>query len=41
MDYYWAENPPKEFQQMVFRRQLELALELSLIHIYMRLPKIP
>ena len=21
LDYYWAENPPKEFQQMVFRRQ--------------------
>ena len=30
LDYYWAENPPKEFQQMVFRRQLELALELEL-----------
>ena len=30
LDYYWAENPPKEFQQMVFRRQLELALELDL-----------
>ena len=30
LDYYWAENPPKEFQQMVFRRQLELALELAL-----------
>ena len=28
LDYYWAENPPKEFQQMVFRRQLELALLL-------------
>ena len=25
LDYYWAENPPKEFQQQVFRRQLELA----------------
>ena len=30
LDYYWAENPPKEFQQTVFRRQLELALELDL-----------
>ena len=30
LDYYWAENPPKEFQQMVFRRQLELALALDL-----------
>ena len=30
LDYYWAENPPKEFQQMVFRRQLELAVELEL-----------
>ena len=30
LDYYWAENPPKKFQQRVFRRQLELALELDL-----------
>ena len=30
LDYYWAENPPREFQQSVFRRQLELALELDL-----------
>ena len=30
LDYYWAENPPKEFQQQVFRRQLELARELGL-----------
>lgn len=30
LDYYWAENPPKEFQQTVFRRQIELALELDL-----------
>jgi TatD DNase family protein len=30
LDYYWAENPPKEFQQAVFRRQLELAMELDL-----------
>ena len=28
LDYYWAENPPREFQQEVFRRQLELAREL-------------
>ena len=30
LDYYWAENPPREFQQQVFRAQLELALELDL-----------
>ena len=30
LDYYWAENPPREFQQRVFRRQLELALALDL-----------
>jgi TatD DNase family protein len=30
LDYYWAENPPRDFQQMVFRRQLELAIELDL-----------
>ena len=30
LDYYWAENPPKEFQQLVFRRQLQMALELDL-----------
>ncbi len=30
LDYYWAENPPKEFQQAVFRQQLRLALELDL-----------
>ena len=30
LDYYWEENPPREFQQQVFRRQLELALALDL-----------
>ncbi|MBE6995276.1 MAG: TatD family deoxyribonuclease [Ruminococcaceae bacterium] len=30
LDYYWEDNPPREFQQQVFRRQLELALELDL-----------
>ena len=30
LDYYWAENPPKEFQQQVFRRQLDMAAELDL-----------
>ena len=30
LDYYWAENPPREFQQQVFRRQIDLALELDL-----------
>ena len=30
LDYYWKENPPKEFQQMVFHRQMELAQELRL-----------
>lgn len=30
LDYYWKENPPKEFQQGVFRRQIELAIELGL-----------
>jgi TatD DNase family protein len=30
LDYYWAENPPRDFQQLVFRRQLELALALDL-----------
>ena len=30
LDYYWAENPPRAFQQDVFRRQLALALELDL-----------
>ena len=30
LDYYWESNPPKEFQQEVFHRQIELALELDL-----------
>ena len=30
LDYYWKENPPKEFQEQVFRRQIDLALELDL-----------
>ena len=30
LDYYWAENPPKELQQEVLRRQMALAEELSL-----------
>ena len=30
LDYYWKENPPREFQQQVFRKQMELARELNL-----------
>ena len=30
LDYDWAENPPRDFQQMVFRKQLALAEELDL-----------
>lgn len=30
LDYYWKDNPPREFQQAVFRKQIELALELNL-----------
>ena len=30
LDYYWEDNPPREFQQEVLRRQIELALELDL-----------
>ena len=29
LDYYWEENPPRDFQQMVFRKQLALAAELD------------
>ncbi|MGM9573469.1 MAG: TatD family hydrolase [Hominicoprocola sp.] len=30
LDYYWEQNPPKAFQQAVFRTQLALARELDL-----------
>ena len=30
LDYYWKDNAPKEFQELVFRRQIELARELDL-----------
>ena len=30
LDYYWKENPPREWQQTVFRRQMELAQSLNL-----------
>ena len=30
LDYYWKDNPPREFQQAVFRRQIELAIQLDL-----------
>ena len=30
LDYYWKENPPRDFQKDVFRRQIALALELNL-----------
>ncbi len=30
LDYHWEENPPKELQQEVFRRQMALAEELDL-----------
>ena len=30
LDYYWAENPPRAFQQQVLRQQLALARELAL-----------
>ena len=30
LDYYWDENPPKEFQKIVFEKQMQLAEELNL-----------
>ena len=30
LDYYWKDHPSQEFQQTVFRRQIELAIELGL-----------
>ena len=30
LDYYWEENPPREWQQMVLRKQMALAAELNL-----------
>ncbi len=30
LDYYWEENPPRDFQKEVFRKQLALAAELNL-----------
>ena len=30
LDYYWEENPPRDFQQQVLRQQLSLAQELAL-----------
>ncbi len=30
LDYYWPENPPRDFQRAVFRRQLAMAAELDL-----------
>lgn len=30
LDYYWDENPPKDVQKEVFRRQMQLAKELNL-----------
>ena len=30
LDYYWAENPPRELQQQVFHAQLDLAEKLNL-----------
>lgn len=30
LDYYWKENPSREFQREVFRRQLSMAVELDL-----------
>lgn len=30
LDYYWKENPPREKQKEVFRKQMELAKELNM-----------
>lgn len=30
LDYYWEDNPPRDLQQTVFRKQLALAQELDL-----------
>ena len=30
LDYYWAENPPRDFQKEIFRRQLALAVERNM-----------
>ncbi|KGN02285.1 hydrolase TatD [Clostridium novyi A str. 4570] len=30
LDYYWEENPPREKQKEVFRKQMELAKELNM-----------
>lgn len=30
LDYYWKENPPRQFQQQVFRREMEMARQLRL-----------
>lgn len=30
LDYYWEENPPRDWQQMVLRKQMALAEELKL-----------
>ncbi|MGY0374070.1 TatD family hydrolase [Clostridium sp. JNZ J1-5] len=30
LDYYWDENPPKDVQKEVFRKQMQLAKELNL-----------
>lgn len=32
LDYYWQDNPPREFQQMVFRRQIELGAGAGSAH---------
>lgn len=34
LDYYWAENPPRELQRDVLNRQMELAEELDLPVIF-------